>query len=176
MPKLRITVLFVAVLVAGNLTGFFLTYGYTIMPGLATTDDRTFVEAFQGLERMFGTSEYGFNWPVFVSYFCGPILVVIAIILNRHRPVVWWITAALVFLLATVVVTQTFNVPLNEEIKAAGDPSAIEAAGVREDFREGWWRAWNLVRSATSGLAFVCLTWALVLRAKATGGDGGARV
>jgi uncharacterized membrane protein len=171
MLKLRTVALFAAVLSTGILTGFFLTYGNTMTPGLATTDDRTFVEAFQGLERTLGTFDDGFNWPVAVSFLGGPILAVTAILLNRQRPIVWWITAALVLLIATIVITQTFNVPLNEGIKAAGDSSPIEAAGVREDFREGWWRAWNLVRSATAGGAFICLTWALVLRAKEPGDD-----
>jgi hypothetical protein len=68
MSKARTIVLFVAVLFAGTLAGFFLTYAFTIMPGLETTDDRTFVEAFQGLERMFGTFDYGYNWPLMFGY------------------------------------------------------------------------------------------------------------
>ncbi len=51
----------IATILMGTLAGFFLTYGFTITPALATVDDYTFVAAFQGLERMFGTSEYGFN-------------------------------------------------------------------------------------------------------------------
>jgi uncharacterized membrane protein len=108
------------------------------------------VAAFQGLERTFGTFEYGFNWPVAVSYLGSPLVTATAIVLNRNRPMVWWIVAALILLVATIVLTQTFNVPLNDELTAAGDPDAIDVSQVRADFRQGWWRAWNLARSVTS--------------------------
>jgi uncharacterized membrane protein len=166
MSNARTIVLLVAVILAGTLAGFFLTYAFTIMPGLETTDDRTFVEAFQGLERMFGTFDYGYNWPVIFGFLCGPLVIVGAFALNRSRPIVWWLVAALVLSIATIVITQSFNVPLNDEIRAAGDPNMIDAVQVRADFRESWWRAWNLVRSATSVGAFVCLGWALFLHGK----------
>lgn len=165
--RTRTIVFFAAVLLSGTLAGFFLTYAFTIMPGLETTDDRTFVEAFQGLERIFGSFDYGYNWPVMFGFLGGPLVIAVAIALNwRHRPIVWWIVAALVLTIATIVITQTFNVPLNNEIKAAGDPNLTEAVQVRADFRETWWRAWNLVRSATSVGAFVCLSWAFFLHGK----------
>lgn len=164
MSKARTIVLFVAAMLAGSLAGFFLTYAFTIMPGLETTDDRTFVEAFQGLERTFGTFDYGYNWPVVFGFFGGPLTTVVAIALNRGRPIVWWLVAALVLSVATIVITVSFNVPLNDKINAAGDPSMIEAVQVRADFRENWWRAWNLVRSTTAAGSFVCLGWALFLR------------
>ncbi|MPY96346.1 MAG: DUF1772 domain-containing protein [Acidimicrobiia bacterium] len=163
MSKARTMVLFAAVMFAGTLAGFFLTYAFTIMPGLETTDDRTFVAAFQGLERMFGTFDYGYNWPVVLGFLGGPLVIVVAIALDRRRPIVWWLVAALVLSIATILITQSVNIPLNNEIKAAGDADMIEAVQVRADFRENWWRAWNLVRSATSVGAFVCLGWALFL-------------
>jgi uncharacterized membrane protein len=163
MPKARTIVLFVAVMLAGTLAGFFLTYAFTIMPGLETTNDRTFVEAFQGLERMFGTFDYGYNWPVIFGYLGGSLVIIVAIALNRSRPIVWWLLAALVLTIVTIVITSAFNVPLNNKIKAAGKPNMIDAAQVRADFQENWWRAWNLVRSTTSVGAFVCLSWALFL-------------
>lgn len=91
---------------------------------------------------------------------------VAAIVMNRSRPIVWWIVAALVLSIATVVITSAFNVPLNNDIKDAGDPDMIAAAQVRADFRETWWRGWNLVRCATSLGAFACLSWALFIHGK----------
>jgi uncharacterized membrane protein len=163
-PKARTTALFVAVLFTGTLAGFFLTYAFTIMPGLETTDDRTFVEAFQGLERMFGSFDYGYNWTVLVGWVGGPLAIVVAVILTRsHRPIVRWLVAALALSVATVVITMAVNVPLNDEIKAAGDPDMIDAAQVRADFREERWRTWNLVRCTTAVGTFACVTWALFL-------------
>jgi uncharacterized membrane protein len=68
-----------------------------------------------------------------------------------------------------VVVTVAINVPLNDAIKAAGDPDRIhDLAAVRERFDESRWAAWNLVRVFTATGAFACLTWALVLYGRAT--------
>lgn len=161
MTTIRNATVLLGAILMGILAGFFLTYGFTIMPALATVDDRTFVGAFQGLERMFGNPEYGFNWPVFLGYLVGPIVVALALVLNRKRPVRSWIAAALVLALLTALSTEIFNVPLNEALIAAGDPDTIDVAQVRVDFREDWWRLWNHVRSATSLGAFLCLTWGL---------------
>ena len=163
MSRARTAVLFLAVVLAGILAGFFLTYAFTIMPGLETTDDRTFVEAFQGLERMFGSFDHGYNWPVLLGFAGGFLVTIAAIVLHRRRPIVKWLVAALVLYVATVAVTGAVNVPLNDEITAAGDAAGIDAARVRADFREDRWRAWNLVRTATSLGAFACLCWALFL-------------
>jgi uncharacterized membrane protein len=175
MLKPRIVVLFVAVLSAGVGAGFFLTYAYTIMPGLATTDDRTFVGAFQGLERVFGSFETTVNWPVIFSFFGGPILAAAAIVLNRrNRQVAGLAAVALVLLLSVIFSTLTFNVPRNDELTAAGDPNEINVTQVREDFGEDTWRAWNLVRSGTSSLAFICLASALFILGRGTKDSGDA--
>jgi uncharacterized membrane protein len=166
-PTTYTAVLVIAVLSSGILAGFFLTYGFTIMPGLETTDDSVFVEAFQGLERMFGTFEFGVNWPVIVGYVGGPVVTAAAIALHRRsRPLRGWLWAALGLNIATIAITQLFNVPLNDAITAAGDPTVAEAGLVRANFREDWWRAWNLARSATALGAFTCLSWALYLHGR----------
>jgi uncharacterized membrane protein len=170
MNRLRTVALFIATLAVGSIAGFFLTYGGTIMPGLATLDDRSFVAAFQGLERTFGSFETTVNWPVIVGFLGGPLFIIVAMALNRksHR-IVWLTAAAFVLSIATIILTQAFNVPRNDEIKAAGDPNTINATQLREDFREDRWQAWNWVRSATSTAAFACLAWALVLRGREDG-------
>jgi uncharacterized membrane protein len=69
-----------------------------------------------------------------------------------------------------VVITMAVNVPLNDAIKAAGDPDRIgDLAAVRERFDETRWAAWNLVRVATSVAAFGCLAWALVVHGRSLG-------
>ncbi len=56
------------------------------------------------------------------------------------------------------------NVPLNDGIKAAGDPREIDdLAAVRERFNEATWVRWNNVRAVAATVAFASLTWALVL-------------
>ena len=162
--------LFTAVLFAGVLAGFFLTYAFTIMPGLATIDDRAFVEAFQGLERMFGSLEHGINVPVLLGWAINPVVMAAALWAFRRDPGIrWWIVAALCLQAVTMVTTVSVNVPLNNALVAAGDPTGMAATEVREAFREDWWRAWNLVRTWTSVGTFACVTWALVRNARTRG-------
>jgi hypothetical protein len=62
-----------------------------------------------------------------------------------------------------VVVTFAVHIPLNDELKEAGDPDRIEnLAAVRDDFVTPW-VAWDIVRTLASTVAFGCLAWALVL-------------
>ena len=81
-----------------------------------------------------------------------------------------WIVAALGLYLIACVVTVAVNVPLNDALKAAGNPDhLVDLAGVRHQFpHEARWAAWNLVRTAVSVGAFGCLAWALVLHGRAT--------
>ena len=55
-----------------------------------------------------------------------------------------------------VVVTVAIHLPLNEDLKNAGDPARIEnLAAVRDDFA-GPWVAWNIVRALAAIAAFAC--------------------
>ena len=84
---------------------------------------------------------------------------------NSDRSALIPIVAAVVLQLLMVVITLRVNVPLNDAIKAAGDPRDIDVAAVREQFNEAKWVRWNSVRAATATVAFGCLVWALVLYA-----------
>ena len=161
----RTAVLFIDLIMAGTLAGVFLTYSFAVMPGLATTDDYTFVAAFQGLQRMFGSFEYGINWPI-LGFIGVPLFTTVATLQNWGRPVAWWLLTALALSILTILISFTFHIPLNDALTAAGDPNIIDVSQVRADFREGWWLGWNHVRSATSLGAFAALGWALFLTGK----------
>lgn len=163
MTKTQSTIIFFDLVMAGILAGLFLTYSFAVMPGLATVDDRTFVAAFQGLERMFGGFDYGVNWPI-LGFVGVPLFTLVAIAQNWRRPHVWLLVAALILSVATIVISLIFHVPFNNALTAAGDPTVIDVTQVRVDFREHAWRTWNHVRSATTVGAFVCLGLALSSR------------
>jgi uncharacterized membrane protein len=98
------------------------------------------------------------------------VLTLLAALAHLGHDALPWIVAALVLYLAAFVITIAVNVPLNDAIKAAGDPDRIsDLAGVRERFDEARWAAWNLVRVVTSLGAFACLAWALVVFGRETG-------
>jgi uncharacterized membrane protein len=51
MEELRTTVLVLATMTTAMTAGVFALYANAIMPGLRATDDRTFVGAFQAIDR-----------------------------------------------------------------------------------------------------------------------------
>ena len=81
-----------------------------------------------------------------------------------------WIVVALVLYLVAFGITIAVNVPLNDALKAAGDPDTItDLAAVRSRFDEARWAAWNLVRTITTTVAFATLCWALVTAGRSGG-------
>ena len=164
--------LLVATLLTGLSAGVFGLYAHTIMRGLGTTDDRTFVGAFQAIDRAIIN-------PLFMLTFFGALVAsVVAVathLRSADRSILPWVVVATVLYLAAVVMTMTINVPLNDAIKAAGDPDRIaDLAAVRADFHESRWIGWNLVRTVAVTVAFGCLGWALVVHGRATAVDARA--
>jgi uncharacterized membrane protein len=83
--------------------------------------------------------------------------------------VVPWAAAAFVLYLSVFVITVAVNVPLNDALKAAGEPSQIgNVSAVRSAFHETRWAIWNVVRAVFTTAAFGCLLWALVLHGRGT--------
>ncbi|SDT44974.1 DUF1772 domain-containing protein [Jiangella sp. DSM 45060] len=139
-------------------TGLNVTFAVAVMPNLAGADDLTFVTTLQ---------RYNDN-PVFpLSYTVALILTILApVVLRRHgdRAATRWAVVTLVLYAVVVGVTAVVNLPLNEEIDAAGLGSAAGLADVRDRVEDAWAAA-NLVRSLVSVAAVGAVTRALVLRA-----------
>jgi uncharacterized membrane protein len=148
-----------ATITMGIGAGVYLLYGFAIMPGLGRTDDKTFVGAFQQID----TAIVG---PFLLVFFVGPLgfaALAAAVHLGEGDRLAL-IVCAIVLQLAMVATTAGVNVPLNDEIKAAGDPSEIDnLAAVRDRFNEARWVRWNAVRAVAATVAFGFLAWALVL-------------
>ena len=162
----RGTTLFLAVMTTGVVTGVLQVYAHTVMPGLGRTDDRTFIGAFQAMDRAILN-------PLFLSTFLGAtIFIGSALMLSLgpgFRRLLPWLTAALVLYLVVLVVTFAINVPLNDALKAAGDAARMpDPHAVRERFNELRWVRWNTVRALASTASFGCLTWTLVLYGRIT--------
>jgi uncharacterized membrane protein len=165
MNTLRVALLLGASITMGLVAGVFAVFAHTIMPGLKTTDDRTFVAAFQSIDR--AIINPWFMTTAFAGALC---LTVAAVLIDLGRAALPWVAVALGLYLIAVVVTVAVNVPLNDAIKAAGNLDHVrDVAAVRARFHETRWAAWNLVRVVTSTGAFGCLAWALVLYGRSTG-------
>jgi uncharacterized membrane protein len=161
LDLLRGVTLIAATMTMGLMAGVFGLYAHTIMPGLGRANDRTFVGAFQSIDKAIIN-------PLFLGTFLGALVLTglaVALHLGEDgRSVLPFAVAALVLYLAIFVVTLAVNVPLNDGLKAAGDPDRIaDLAAVRERFDEARWVRWNIARAVASTAAFGCLAWALVL-------------
>jgi uncharacterized membrane protein len=163
MKTWQVVTLLAATLTMGLAAGAFGLYAHSIMRGLGRTDDRTFVGAFQAIDRAIIN-------PLFMLSFLGGLVFsgIAAVLYWRDDAgsIVGWVAVAFVLYLAVVVITMVVNVPLNDEMKAAGDPDSIDLVAVRAAFHEGRWVAWNVVRTVASTVAFGCLAWALVLHGR----------
>lgn len=153
-------VIVLATLAVGLLAGLFYSFTVAVMPGLARTDDRTFVQAMQQINIAIVNP-----WFLF-SFLGAPLLVALACVLfyvGGNRAPLPWLLLALVFAVATFVITSALNIPLNNALDAARqDPSAITApAGTRTNFEATWVR-WNNIRTLTSTGALLFMAWALV--------------
>ncbi|HZD71596.1 MAG TPA: anthrone oxygenase family protein [Actinomycetes bacterium] len=154
-----------ATMTMGLMAGLFYVFAHAIMPGLGRSDDRTFVGAYQAIDKAIVN-------PWFLASFLGAlVLTVLAAVLHLGgdgRTVLPWTAAALVLYVVAIVITVRINIPLNNRIQAAGAPDRIaDLATVREQFEARWVR-WNIARGAATTAALGCLTWALVLHGRTT--------
>jgi len=103
---------------------------------------------------------------------------------QRRRGARWALAAAGLYAEAFAV-TMALNVPLNEQLAAAGPPDRIpdlipDLAAVRVAF-EGPWVRWNLLRTVLTTVALAALVVALTRRSRpcanrsrlSAGGDAG---
>ncbi|MCW2768224.1 MAG: hypothetical protein JWO11_4183 [Nocardioides sp.] len=153
IESLRGPVLVAATLACGLQAGTYYVWASGVLPGLARSDDRTFVAALQHMNVAIVN-------PVFMATFLGAPVLAAAAALTSGSTARPWAIAGLVLAIGTVVVTGAANIPLNDALEAAGRVDRIkDLAAVRADFETPWAR-WNLVRVGTSTASLACLAWA----------------
>ncbi|MGW3208230.1 anthrone oxygenase family protein [Streptomyces sp. NPDC001135] len=144
-------VLIAATVTTGLSAGVFYGFACAVMPALARSDDRTYVEVMRNINSVIQN-------PVFFVGFMGALLLTgLSAWQLRGTACARWLRAALLSYALVLLITMAFNVPLNNALAARGTPSAL-----REHF-EGPWVAWNVVRALASTLALGLLTRALML-------------
>ncbi|MET7425710.1 anthrone oxygenase family protein [Dactylosporangium sp. NPDC005555] len=159
MEQLRSAVLATATLLVGLSAGVFFAYSTSVMLALRRVDDRTFVDVMQKINAAILN-----GW--FLTAYVGALLAAIAAVLlhlgGTHRPMLPWLIAATVLYLVVFVATAAVNVPLNNQLDAAGPVASIpDPATVRAAFEDTWNR-WNTVRTLSSAGALLCLAVALL--------------
>jgi uncharacterized membrane protein len=156
---LQTVTLLTATISTGLIAGVLFAYACSVMPGLARSSDHTLVETMQNINRAILN-------PWFLLPFVGsiPLIALAAVLAWRGGggSALPWIVAALVVYVVAFAITRTVNVPLNNELDAAGAPDRItDLAAVRERFEDRW-VVWNVLRTLAHTAAFGLLAWALV--------------
>ncbi|KUM94656.1 hypothetical protein AQI88_20980 [Streptomyces cellostaticus] len=145
-------VLGAATVAMGLIAGVFYIFACAVMPALARSDDRTYVEVMRDINAVIQN-------PVFFLSFMGALVLTgVSAWQLRGTACGRWVWAALAAYALVFFVTVAFNIPLNNALAAKGDPAAL-----RKHF-EGPWVAWNVVRAVGSTVALGFLTRALLSR------------
>ncbi|MCX4690028.1 DUF1772 domain-containing protein [Kitasatospora purpeofusca] len=153
-------VLATATAATGLMAGLFFAFDVAVMPGLAAGDDRTFVTAMQHINASILNPVFG---AVFVGALAVPAVGTWLLHRSGQRAATLWTAVATLLYLAALVLTSAVNVPLNDRLAAAGDPSAVtDLAAVRAAFEPTWTTA-NIARTVLCTAAAVALTRALLL-------------
>jgi uncharacterized membrane protein len=153
--SLHLLLLVLATGLNGLLAGLYFAFGVAVMPGLARTDDRTFVAAMAWINVRIVN-----GW--FLAVFLGAPLsalaaAVLAVAGQEAAP--GWAVAGAVAALAALLITGRCNVPLNNALAAAGPEGTgggTEPAAVRAAFEAPWVR-WHLIRTVLSVAALAAL-------------------
>lgn len=143
-----------ATVAAGLMAGSFFVFACAVMPALARSDDRVYVDVMRDVDEVIQN-------PVFLLVFLGALaLAGVAGRQARGMPGRWWVWAGATAYALAFLVTVVGNIPLNEALARPGDPAAL-----RERFEDPW-VAWNVVRTALSTLATACLALGLTPRTR----------
>ncbi|RHW18038.1 DUF1772 domain-containing protein [Sphingomonas gilva] len=145
----------IAALGSGLIAGLFFAFSTFVMQALALRPPAEGMAAMVSINRVILRSLF---MPVFFgTAILGIALAIYALIVPMPASP-WLIAAALVYLLANIVVTMVWNVPLNTAIDRA-DPAADNSA-LWAHYVDRWTR-WNHVRTiaclAAAGLFIVAL-------------------
>ena len=151
-------VLGAATVAMGLIAGAFYVFACAVMPALARSGDRTYIEVMQNINDVIQN-------PVFFLSFFGALLLTgfAAWRVRLQRALLRWVLAALIVYAIAFALTSGVNVPLNNALADAGDPARIaDPARVRDDFEDPW-VAWNVVRAVLCTAATACLARAMVV-------------
>lgn len=153
----------IAVVALEMVAGYVLAFANAVMPGVAATDDRTFVAATQRVIASVAN-------PLFLAVpNIAPLALLVAIVAalvsSAEAIVPTLVIASFLFYAATLVLTFAVALPMNNTLINRGnvmDPAELTRA--RAAF-EGPWRRMNTLRTWTSTTAAVTATAALALAA-----------
>ncbi|MFI8462063.1 DUF1772 domain-containing protein [Kitasatospora sp. NPDC085464] len=152
-----------ATVAMGLMAGLFFAFDVSVMPGLAASDDRTYVTAMQHINKSIENGMFGL---VFVGAFVATGVAAWLLHKAGRRQAALWAALATALYVVALMVTMGVNIPLNNQLAAAGDPSQIQDfASVRAHFADSWVPV-NMLRTALCTGGLLALTRSLVLHGR----------
>ncbi len=150
----------------GLMAGLFFAFSCAVMVGLRGTDDRTFIDVMQRIN-------VSIQNPVFFVVFLGglalPAVAVVMLWRAGSRAAMRWTLGALGLYVVMLLVTAGVNIPLNDQLAKAGDPSTLTDPGAVRDRFENVWDIFNILRTLLSTAALAFLARALLLHGRHDG-------
>lgn len=149
----------VAIVAIGLVAGYVLAYSNSVMPGLAKSDDRTFVAANQRLNQ-------AVHNPLFMALSnIGPLALIVstALLIADPAGIALPLTFGAVTLYGvTLALTLGVNMPMNNRLISLGAvEDAEQLAQARTAFEQRWTRM-NVARTWTTALSCALALGALV--------------
>ncbi|MFI9642530.1 DUF1772 domain-containing protein [Micromonospora sp. NPDC051925] len=147
----------------GVMAGVFHAFDTAVMPALAETDDRTFVDTMRSVNRLIENPVFGL---AYVGALAAPAAA--AVLLHRagRRRAARWAAGAALCYGAAVVVTSAVNLPLNARLARTPDATAARAGFERR------WNTANTARTVLTVAAAACVGRAATLRERGTSRAG----
>ncbi|MGW3497368.1 anthrone oxygenase family protein [Streptomyces sp. NPDC001020] len=156
--------LIVSTVAVGLMAGLFLAFDVSVMPGLNSTDNRTFATAMQNFN-----SEIDGNG-LFGLVFTGALLAAGAATVIEYRrgrrAVALWAGVATGLYLLVLLITFAVNIPLNNELADLGNPAKVHDFSVIDKFRTTW-EGTNILRTVLNTAALGCIAYAVRLNGRA---------
>jgi len=149
---------FVAALGSGLVAGIFFAFSNFVMKALARVTPAQGIAAMQSINVVVLNRWF---FAVFFGTAACCLALAIASFVRWQRPGAGYLLAgSLLYLIGTILVTITCNVPLNDAL-AAVDPSNADAGPVWTNYLKNW-TAWNHVRTIAGLTAAASFTVALL--------------
>ncbi|MFJ6700883.1 DUF1772 domain-containing protein [Streptomyces sp. NPDC091272] len=163
--RLSTALILIPTVLVGLMAGLFFAFDVSVMPGLADGDNRTYVTAMQHFNsNIDGNGLFG------MAFVCALLVAVASAVVEfrkGRRKIAVWVAVAAALYFVVLMITFAVNIPLNNELAAAGNAAKLTDFSIVEKFKSTW-VATNIVRTLLCTVALTLLARALVLYGRAT--------
>ena len=155
-------ILFIAMISTGLMTGIFFTWSNAVTPGIGKLDDKGYLSSLQAMNRVILN-------PLFYVAFFSPVITIlmsIFIAYNSANIVIFQllVLSSLLYFCGVILVTIMGNIPINNALHRFNIVTASSNNSFQfRDKIEHKWNRFNLIRSVTSFISFVVLSFCCFL-------------